>query len=181
MSGTKNKISEEELLSLLKSKSESAFSYLYDNYSAALYGVILKIVADEDRSSDVLQDSFVKIWKSIDGYDRSKGTLFTWMLNIVRNSAIDSNRSKHVKYKIQMEERVVDNHNKVDMAATVDWIGLKETISKLRPEYQKVIEFIYMQGFTQQEFSDEFDVPLGTVKTRTRSALQELRTLLKEN
>jgi len=180
MSKIQQKISEEDLLSMLREKSESAFSYLYDNYAAALHGIIFRIVGDADRSSDVLQDSFVKIWKNIDSYEKGKGTLFTWMLNIVRNSAIDSNRSKHVKYQIQMEERVVDNHNKVDMAEHMDLIGLKETVGKLRPEYKKLVEFIYMQGFTQQEYADEFDIPLGTVKTRTRSALQELRTLLKD-
>lgn len=181
MSKVQAKISEEKLLFLLREKSESGFSYLYDHYSAALHGVILRITRDEERSGDVLQETFVKVWKNIGTYEKGKGTLFTWMLNIARNSAIDSNRSKHVKYQIQIEERVVDNHNKVDPSAAMDIIGLKETVSRLRPEYQKLIEFIYMKGFTQQEFSDEFEIPLGTVKTRTRSALQELRNLLKEN
>jgi RNA polymerase sigma-70 factor (ECF subfamily) len=181
MSKTVVKISEEELITMLKTKSESGFSYLYDHYSGALFGVISRIVTDEDRASDVLQDTFVKIWKSIDTYEKGKGTLFTWMLNIARNSSIDSNRSKHVKYQIQMDERVVDNQNKVDTTAHTDLIGLKETVARLRPEYQKLIEYIYMKGYTQQEFSDEFDIALGTVKTRTRSALQELRNLLKEN
>lgn len=174
------KLSEEELLDALRSKSESGFSYLYDNYSAALYGIILRIVEDPDRASDVLQDCFVKIWKNIDTYQTGKGTLFTWMLNIVRNGAIDSNRSKHVKYQIQIEDRVVDNSNKVDMSSSTDQIGLKETIAKLKPEYQKLVEYIYLLGYTQQEYADLFDVPLGTVKTRTRAALQELRTLLVE-
>lgn len=181
MSKNQSKISEEELLSQLKGKSENGFSYLYDHYSAALHGIILRITNDEERASDVLQDTFIKIWKNIDSYEPGRGTLFTWMLNIARNSAIDSNRSKHVKYQIQIEDRVVDNHNKVDLTAETDLIGLKETVSRLRPEYQKLIEFIYMKGFTQQEYSDEFEIPLGTVKTRTRSALQELRNLLKEN
>ncbi len=175
------KIAEEDLISLLKEKSESAFSYLYDNYAGALLGIITRIVVDEDRANDVLQDTFVKIWKNVESYERGKGTLFTWMLNIARNSAIDSNRSKHVKYKIQMDERVVDNNNKVDNTAQMDIIGLKETVLKLRHEYQNLIEFIYMKGFTQQEYADEFGIPLGTVKTRTRAALLELRNLLKES
>jgi RNA polymerase sigma-70 factor (ECF subfamily) len=136
------KISEEELIAQLKSKSELGFSYLYDNYSAALLGVIYRIVNDEDRSNDVLQEVFIKIWKSIETYERGKGTLFTWMLNIARNAAIDSNRSKHVKHQIQMDERVVDNQNKVDPSAQMDLIGLKETVAKLKPEHQKVIEYI---------------------------------------
>jgi RNA polymerase sigma-70 factor, ECF subfamily len=175
------KISEEELVSLLKENSENAFSYLYDNYSAALFGIINRIVNDSDRSKDVLQDTFVKIWKNKDSYDSIKGSFFTWMLNIARNSAIDSNRSKHIKYKIQLEERIVDNENKVDGNLKIDSIGLSETILKLRPEHQKILQYIYLQGFTQQDYSDTFQIPLGTVKTRTRAALSELRNLLKEN
>ncbi|MES2588926.1 MAG: sigma-70 family RNA polymerase sigma factor [Bacteroidota bacterium] len=178
MMQTKVKISEEELVALIKGNSESGFSYLYDNYSAALYGVIFRIVNDADRSNDVLQDTFVKIWKNKDSYDTSKGTIFTWMLNIARNSAIDSNRSKHVKYKIQIDERVVDNESSVNESYKSDNIGLKETVDKLKPEYKLVVEYIYLQGYTQQEFSDKFEIPLGTVKTRTRAALQELRKLL---
>lgn len=178
MINTQAKISEQELVSLIQTGSESAFSYLYDNYSGALYGVIFRIVNDTDRASDVLQDSFIKIWKNKESYESSKGTLFTWMLNIARNSAIDSNRSKHVKYKIQIDERIVDNENQVDEQVKTDSIGIKETVAKLRSEYRHVLEYIYMQGYTQQEFSDEFNIPLGTVKTRTRAALQELRNLL---
>lgn len=174
------KISEEELIEALKTKSEKGFNYLYDNYAAALLGVINRIVNDEERSNDVLQDCFVKIWKKIDSYEKGKGTLFTWMLNIVRNAAIDSNRSKHVKYKTQIDEKVVDNNNAVDESIFSDLIGLKEAVKSLKPEFQKIIEYIYMQGFTQQEFADEFGIPLGTVKTRTRSAIQALRNLLME-
>lgn len=175
---TRAKIPEAELVALIKDNSESAFSYLYENYASALYGIIFRIVNDADRSNDVLQDTFVKIWKNRASYETSKGTIFTWMLNIARNSAIDSNRSKHEKYKIQMEDRVVDNETRVNDHLKTDNIGIKETVAKLKPEYKLVIEYIYLQGYTQQEFSDEFDIPLGTVKTRTRAALQELRKLL---
>lgn len=173
------KISEEELVSQLKSKTEFGFSYLYDHYSAALLGVIYRIVNDEERANDILQEVYIKIWKSIDSYERGKGTLFTWMLNISRNASIDSNRSKHVKRQIQMDECIVDHQRQVDSSQQMDVIGLKETVAKLKPTSQQVIEYIYMQGFTQQEFSNEFGIPLGTVKTRTRAALQELRTFLK--
>lgn len=172
------KIAETELVELVKSNSQSAFSYLYDHYSGALYGVIFRIVNDSERSNDVLQDVFVKIWKNKDSYDASKGTFFTWMLNIARNSAIDSNRSKHVKHKIQIEDHIVDKEKRVEETHQIDWIGMKETIEKLRPDFQQLISYIYLQGYTQQEYSDEFEIPLGTVKTRTRTALQELRALL---
>ena len=73
----------------MQAQDQRAFSLLYDNYSAALYGVILKIVRTEEIAADVMQDSFVKIWKNIENYNRIKGTLFTWMLNVARNTAID--------------------------------------------------------------------------------------------
>ncbi len=178
MINTGTKIQEQELAALLQAGTEQTFSYLYDNYSAALYGVIFRIVNERDRANDVLQETFIKIWKNRGSYESGKGTVFTWMLNIARNSAIDSNRSKHVKYKIQIDERIVDQENQVDERIQTDSIGIRETIAKLREEYRTVLEYIYIQGYTQQEFSDEFGIPLGTVKTRTRSALQELRNLL---
>jgi RNA polymerase sigma-70 factor (ECF subfamily) len=174
------KITEEELLSLLCAKDERGYRYLYKNYAKALFGVISRIVQDADRSQDVLQDVFVKIWNNVNSYERGKGTLFTWMINISRNAAIDSNRSKHVKYKNQVSDTFVDSVKSVSMNEATNMIGLTETIQKLKPDYQELIQKIYIEGYTQQEFSDMFEIPLGTVKTRTRSALMELRELLKE-
>jgi RNA polymerase sigma-70 factor (ECF subfamily) len=77
MSKRKTVISEDSLVALLRNKDQRGFSILYDNYSTALYGVIHKIVHSEEVAADVMQDSFVKIWKNIDGYTQSKGTLFT--------------------------------------------------------------------------------------------------------
>ena len=74
------KYSEEELVNLLKGKDANAFSYLYDNYSAALYGVILRILKqDEGAAEDILQDAFIKIWSKMALFDSTKGSLFTWM------------------------------------------------------------------------------------------------------
>lgn len=91
------KYSEEELIQLLKTGDESAFSYLYDHYSGALFGVIFKIIGDQPLAEDILQEAFVKIWNNFSSYDSSKGRLFTWMLNITRNLTIDTLRSKSYK------------------------------------------------------------------------------------
>ena len=93
----KTTYSEQELLALLQQRSDHAFSYLYDNYSGALFGIINSIVPDKDTASDVLQEVFVNIWRKIESYDSSKGRLFTWMLNIARNAAIDKIRSKNYR------------------------------------------------------------------------------------
>ena len=93
------KYSEQELVMLLKQRQQSAFSYLYDNYSGALYNVVLAIVPDRDMASDVLQEVFVKIWRQCESYDSSKGRLFTWMMNVARNASIDMLRSKGYQKK----------------------------------------------------------------------------------
>lgn len=179
---TKRKFTEEELVALVKDKSTEAFSALYDNYSAALYGVILKVVTIEELAQDILQDSFVKIWKSFSSYDATKGRLFTWMLNIARNTAIDALRSKQGKMdsKIQsIDSSVSEVNSQSSITTSVDHIGLKDVLKKLRPDYVMLIDLIYFKGYTQDEISKELSLPLGTVKTRIRTALNQLRDILK--
>ncbi len=164
---------------MLKSKSEEAFNALYDNYSPELYGIILQIVNSEAAAQDVLQDSFIKIWKNFGNYNSSKGTLFTW-LNVSRNTAIDYNRSKHVKNKIRFDDEFVSIDIKQSVSNSFDHIGVKEAILNLKPEYKEVLDVIYVKGYTQEEASKELNLPLGTLKTRARTALKNLRKLLKD-
>lgn len=168
------------LVSSLKSRQEDAFEYLYDRYSAALYGIVLKIVTDTDEAGDVLQDAFVNISQKIDTYDAAKGTLFTWMLNIARNKALDALRKKERKYQIQLDDQTV---NKLDIKGAtnsnnqIDTIGLQEIVNNLRPDLKELIELYYFSGFTQQEITDLKGMPLGTVKTNIRTAMQSLRKI----
>jgi RNA polymerase sigma-70 factor (ECF subfamily) len=166
----------------LRNKDKSALEYLYDHYSGALLGVIARIIKREELAEEVLQDAFLKIWDRIDSYDASKGKLFTWMLNIARNQAIDKTRSKEFSKGKKTDD--IDNFvNKVErdeyVEQKVDVIGLQELL-KLLPEDQRfVIDQHYLKGYTQAEMSEEFNLPLGTVKTRMRLAMIELRNLLK--
>ncbi|MEI8279414.1 MAG: RNA polymerase sigma factor [Bacteroidota bacterium] len=170
--------SEEELVSLLQQQSREAFNYLYDRYGAVLYGVINKVVYDEHISQDVLQEVFVKIWNNIAKYDASKGRIYTWMINIARNTAIDKLRSKAeiMKQKIHTGEDVVDNiGGKMKTEQATDTIGLREMVAGLKPEYQTIVNMAYFKGYTLDEISKTLDIPLGTVKTRMRHAIQLLR------
>ena len=178
MSKRKTIIDEGDLVLLLQSKDERGFSILYDNYSSALYGVILKIVRTEEIAADVMQDSFVKIWKNIEGYNRTKGTLFTWMLNVARNTAIDKIRSQDFQNSQRNQDldstvEVIDNQ--ASSQFDVDAIGLKKVVENLRPEHRQMIDLLYFQGYTQAEVADEFGIPLGTVKTRVKAAIVQLR------
>jgi RNA polymerase sigma-70 factor (ECF subfamily) len=171
-------INPENLLDELQSKNEAALSYLYDNYSGALYGVLLKILKEPELCQDVLQESFVKIWNNIDLYNPSKGALYTWMLNIVRNNAIDYIRSK--RHKNQQQNQGIDNFVyalQSNQNFNPQHIGLNELIKTLPAEQQQIVQLSYFEGYTQQEISEEFDIPLGTVKSRGRSALQKLKKL----
>jgi len=175
------KYSEEELILLLKTGDQSAFSYLYDNYAGALNTVICKLISDQHLAEDILQEAFVKIWNNFSSYDATKGRLFTWMLNITRNLTIDTIRSKGYKSqaKIQNSDIAVttvnNNSNENDK---FDALGLRGQTMQLKEEQKNVIDLAYFEGFTQEEISKKLGIPLGTVKTRIRSGISVLKKLL---
>jgi RNA polymerase sigma-70 factor (ECF subfamily) len=175
-------IAEEELVSLLKNKDQKGFNILYNNYSGALFGVINKIILSNDDASDLLQDTFLKIWRNIDNYDPSKGSIFTWMMNIARNLSIDRVRSADFRdssQNISMEDNVIFQvDNEYQTVQDIDAIGLQKVVDKLRPEYKQLIDLVYYKGYTQAEVSEEFGIPLGTVKTRIKAAVGSLRTMI---
>jgi RNA polymerase sigma-70 factor, ECF subfamily len=171
----------DDLVVLIKNRDQKAFAYLYDNYSRALFGIIFAIVGDYEETEDLVQNTFIKIWNSFDSYDLNKGRLYTWMLNIARNIAIDYKRSKQHKNKIQ---NVSDNVNEIKNIFiedfSTDTIGLNTVVKKMKDENLVLIQLAYYKGYTQEEISKELNIPLGTVKTRMRKALLILRGELKE-
>jgi RNA polymerase sigma factor (sigma-70 family) len=180
---TKQTYHQDELIVLIKERNQKAFAYLFDNYSKALFGVINNIVNNQEESEDVLQNSFLKIWNNFDSYDASKGRLYTWMLNISRNMAIDCTRSKHekIKNKIQEPTDAVYHKNKLFVEDNShESIGLKEMVGGLKEDQREIIDLAYYQGYTQDEISKKLNLPLGTVKTKVRQALLTLRELTKE-
>jgi len=176
----KRKISltEEELVLALTNREKIAIEALYDMYSASLYGVISRIIIDTPTAEDVLQETFVKIWHSFSGYNSEKGRLFTWMVNIARNLAIDKIRSKD--YKNQNKNQELENNvTSIDeQRSTVykpELLGIKELVETLKPEQKSILDLVYFKGYTHVEAADELGIPLGTIKTRLRMAIQQLR------
>ena len=170
---------EAELLAGLQSHDEQAFSYLYDRYSKALFSIILQIIPQQEIAEDVLQEVFLKIWQNIRSYDETKGRLYTWMLNIARNQAIDRTRSKEFNNRnktTELSEIVYTERQSVN--AGIDDVGLKKTIGNLPDENRKLLELAYFQGYTQEEISKILNIPLGTVKTRIRATIIQLRKIL---
>jgi RNA polymerase sigma-70 factor (ECF subfamily) len=167
-----------ELVTALRRKDDEAFGYLYDHYAGALYSVIRQIVGDVEVSNDVLQEAFVNIWRRIDQYDESKGRLFTWMLNVARNAAIDKTRSKGFQQSSKVQPLMDSDGVYASVKPGVDDYGLKRVLAKLKDEQRLLIDLSYFQGYTHEQIAKALDIPLGTVKTRIRSALTQLRNYL---
>lgn len=176
----KSNPNQQQLIRRLKLRDKQAISELYDHYGKTLYGIILKVVAqNEALAQDILQDAFVKIWKNGHRFDEQKGTLFTWMLNICRNQAIDRTRSATYRRqagKQDMDHRLTNNIEH-SYAPNTEHIGLRSEVAKLEEKYREIIELIYFQGFTQREVVDHLEIPLGTVKSRVRIGLRELKKI----
>ena len=157
---------------------------MYDHYSAALNGIITRMVDQPQLAEDILQDVFVKIWNNFAQYDSSKGRLFTWMVNLTRNLTIDTLRSKGYKkqQKISTDENSVSNYqDKSFQPEKFDVIGIRKQLTQLKPESRNLIDLAYYNGFTQDEIAKQLGIPLGTVKTRMRAAIMELRKMFEFN
>lgn len=168
---------ETQIIGLMKKQDKTFVSLLYDHYADSLYGIVLKMVKEEALAKDVMQDSFLKIWKSAAQYDSSKARLFTWLLTICRNTAIDKLRvvKKQMNREIQMDDSFV--HTVGTAPFQPQLIDLKDHLAGLAENQQVVIQALFFQGMTQQEASEALDIPLGTVKSRLKIAMRELRAV----
>ena len=178
MSKKKISLSEEDLVQALRNREKIAVEALYDMYSASLYGVISRIVIDIPTSEDVLQETFVKIWHSFSNYSAEKGRLFTWMVNIARNLAIDKIRSKDFKNQSknhELENNVTFIDEQKNTVYKPELMGIKNLVETLKPEQKSILDLVYFKGYTHVEAAEELGIPLGTIKTRLRMAIQELR------
>lgn len=166
-----------ELVQGLINKDRKAYDYLYDNYSSKLYGIALHITQKQDIAEDVLQETFIKVYKHIDKYDESRGTFFTWMLNICRNGAIDKIRYGKESRKIQFDSLLVDiatdENPEVKRANSELW----EVLDKLEDDHKEILKLSYYYGYAHGEISEKLNLPLGTVKSKIRIALRELRKI----
>lgn len=174
------KYNETELVQGLQAHSQQAFATLYDNYGNTMLSIIQTIVNNVEDAENLLQDSFVKVWKNIHRYDPAKGRLFTWLITICRNTALNFLRSREniTKIEIRDTENSVYTHKLATEPVHLNYIGVGKEVEKLDEKHRVVINLIYFLGYTQQEVAEHLNMPLGTVKTRTRMALQILKNQL---
>ncbi|MEM7186052.1 MAG: sigma-70 family RNA polymerase sigma factor [Bacteroidota bacterium] len=171
----------DDLIRKMQAGDHQAFSRLYDLYSRAIYGVILPIVRDTEIAEEVLQDVFVKAWNHASAYSTEKGRFYTWLLNIARNKSIDVTRSKAFRNssKNLTTEKFVDTmEGQENFDRKTDSIGVKNLLAALQPLCIELLELLYFRGYTQAETAEELDTPLGTIKTRARKCIGELRKMI---
>lgn len=171
----------ELLISKFQQKDEKAFETLYSMYGESMHGVIYNIVRDHDIADEVVQDVFIKAWHNASSYSAEKGRFFTWILNIARNAAIDKTRSKAFKNSRKNLDTeyfadILPHSDNLD--ERTDAIGIKKFVSQLAKKCIEVIELLYFRGYTQKEASETLNIPIGTIKTRNRNCIQQLRTIV---
>ena len=170
----------DEAISKIKLRDENGLSFIYDNYSSVLLGVINNILGDKETSEEVLQQVFMKIWNNIETYDQDKAGFYTWASTIARNSAIDKHRL--VGFQNNKKTNSLDStvyELKVDQSSTAS-IDIDKLLSVMDNKYKLVLDAIYLKGYSQREAAEFLDMPLGTIKTRLRMAVEILRDQLKD-
>ncbi len=169
------------LVKQFQNKDQVAFETLYQMYSDSMHGVIYNIVKDADISQELMQDVFIKAWQKAETYSPQKGRFFTWLINIARNAAIDKTRSKAYRQSRQNLDAdnfvdIITSHDNLD--SSTDAIGIKKFVTNLGQKCKDVIELLYFKGFTQKEASEALNMPIGTIKTRNRNCIQQLRDMV---
>ncbi|HKK44806.1 MAG TPA: sigma-70 family RNA polymerase sigma factor [Balneolaceae bacterium] len=178
-----------KLMRRIKQRDADALEELYDLYKRLLFGMVVSIVKKREESEDVLQEIFVKIWNKADSFNEERGNVYSWIVTLARNKAIDRIRSKG--YKTQQKQSVsiheplftleTDKHDPMETTIFSDRAELvKKALGEIPAEQSEVIKIAYYRGMTQSEIAEYLDIPLGTVKTRTRQGMIKLKRILGE-
>ena len=166
-----------EIIRMLRLRDEKALVYLYDKYAGALNGIILRSLKSEILAEEVLQQTFLKIWDEIETYDHGTAQLFTWMSGIARSRTSELKCSE--KY-IEMSKTISTPQQKHDSSTYFPNVNAQRLMSDLGENNREILIYLYLNGCSPSETAEQIDIPLGTVKTRVRSAILELRKKLKD-
>ncbi|WP_029331553.1 RNA polymerase sigma factor [Exiguobacterium oxidotolerans] len=172
--------SDESLYHQMRGGDEQALETLYDKYERLLFSFAHRFTNNDRLSEEVIQEVWMKIWNGRVDFNTEKGKFSSWVLTITRNAALDCLRREKRQPTIEIEERDGGFDEPVERTVVQRETAseVREAVQALKPEQQELIELVYFKGLTQQQISDQLELPLGTVKTRIRSAIQALRKLL---
>jgi RNA polymerase sigma-70 factor (ECF subfamily) len=177
-------IGDSMLIGRMMAGDEAALSNLYDRYSAMLFGMLMRILRDKQAAEEVLQDIFLQLWRNAGQFDAGRGSLAAWLLVIGRNRAISRLRGRSGREVLEEEEGAfantfVSSQNVEEEAWRTELrASLTAALSRLPEEQRQAVELAYFEGMTQSEIAARTRAPLGTVKTRVRTAMQSLKQIL---
>lgn len=166
-------MSDQLLIKNLQNKDEHALSKLYDKYSPAIYGVIIRMCKNEAQAQNLLQDTFMTVWEKSHQYNPEKGKFYTWAYRIAKNKVLNFLRKSN--QLIQNEDLSVYSNKEEREDISIDRLALNGSFKKLEPHHQRALQLVYFQGLTHREAHEEMDVPLGTFKSYVQQALKKLR------
>jgi len=165
-------ISEDEIVPLLLKKDTAALEYLYDNYSAILYGVIIRITGQEQLSNELLRDCYVKIWQHASQYNPVKDRLGAWMINMARRLSFDKMKALHLNSP-ESQEPIEIPSSPTETVPVSQQLSTK--LKEMDSEHSQVFYLLFYSGLSPSEISLKLNLPLGTVKNRLRGTLRKLR------
>ena len=166
---------EMRLIARLRAGDQLAMSELYDRYGKVVYAVALRVLQDAAAAEDVLQDVFLQLWRNPNAFDASRGSLAAWLAVIARHRSIDRLRKRRPETDI--EECVItsgpDLQDETERALVVEKV--RSALAEMNPDQRSALELAFFQGLTHSEIAEKTGEPLGTIKTRIRSGLRQLR------
>jgi len=171
------------LIERIMAQDENALSAVYDRYSGMVFSVLVRILKDSQAAEEVLQDLFLQLWREAQRFDSSRGSLPAWLMVIARNRAISRLRGRNRRALVETSEELPTGYapwldNVEQEAARAEMVGkVKAAMREMPREQRQVVELAYFEGMTQTEIAAHTGTPLGTVKTRMRTAIQSLRQL----
>jgi RNA polymerase sigma-70 factor (ECF subfamily) len=178
----KTACSDKDLLRQIAAGDERSLGELYDRHAAILLGLVLRILRSRSEAEDVLQETFLQIWRRAADFDEHRGQPFSWMALLARSRALDRVRALEVRERVALEARREPTEAAVDLVdhAAAGETGriVRQALQRIPDSQREVLLLAYFDGLTQSEIAARLARPLGTVKTQARAGLAKLRELL---
>jgi RNA polymerase sigma-70 factor (ECF subfamily) len=175
------RLSDEDLLALATAGEEQAFGLLYDRHARVAFSLAYRLLGDRESAEDLVQDAFLAVWRGSASYSAARGSVRTWLLGILHHRGVDRLRTQSAIGRRQEALEQAERYEAAEPDAADEVIGraeardLRKALDQLPGDQLRVIKLAYYGGFTHQEIAEMLDVPLGTVKSRMRLALERIR------
>ena len=172
-----------DLMARLQRRDPQALAELYDRYGQVVFRLMLRMVRNNGVAEDLVQETFLRVWNRVGGFDSDRGAVGPWLLAVARNRAID-----YLRYQGHRTESAIDLNETEHPALFADFSTdvlnfdlvrqVKRALDQLDSQQRRAIELAYFEGMSQTEIAEHMGQPLGTIKTWTRRAIQQMRTAL---